>query len=111
MNITKRNASTIALTGRTRWKIENQGFNNQKNIRYDIEHVCCEDYNAMKNHYLLIQISDILRQLFEKGVKLFRTIKISIKEISSKLLESFRRETITIEDINYLNKRTQIRYL
>ena len=41
--------------------------NNQKNIRYDITHMCCLNNNAMKNHYLLIQISDIMRQLLEHG--------------------------------------------
>ena len=30
LNITKKNVSKIELTGRSRWKIENQGFNNQK---------------------------------------------------------------------------------
>ncbi|HSH35727.1 hypothetical protein, partial [Schnuerera sp.] len=70
-----------------------------------------KDYNAMKNHYLLVQIADILRQLFECGYELIRSLKASIKEISSRLLESFRREFITIEDIKKLNKRIQIRYL
>lgn len=65
----------------------------------------------MKNHYLLVQIADILRQLFEQGYELIRCLKAGIKEISSRLLESFRREPITIEDINKLNKRIQIRYL
>ena len=59
IQITKRNAFKIVAAGRSRWKIENEGFNNQKNIRYDIEHACCLDYKAMKNHYLLVQISDI----------------------------------------------------
>jgi len=111
LNITKKNASTIALTGRSRWKIENEGFNNQKNIRYNIEHASCLDYNAMKNHYLLIQIADILRQLFEKGTDIMKRIKIGIKEISSRILESFRRDTLTAEDIIRLNKRIQIRRL
>lgn len=111
MNITKRNACRIALSGRSRWKIENQGFNNQKNIRFNIEHICCFDYNAMKNHYLLVQIADILRQLFEKGSDFIKNLKCGIKEISSRLLESFRRDTLTNEDIIHLNKRTQIRYL
>ena len=51
-----KNASEFANAGRGRWCIENQGFNIQKNIRYDIQHADSPDYNAMKCHYLLTQI-------------------------------------------------------
>ncbi len=109
--IKERNAGKILFAGRSRWKIENEGFNNQKNIKNNIEHLCCKDYNAMKNHYLLVQIGDILRQLFECGYELIRSLKASIKEISSRILESFRRDSLTPEDIANLNKRIQIRCL
>ena len=111
ISITKKNVEKILFAGRSRWKIENQGFNNQKRITNNIEHLCSKDYNAMKNHYLLVQMAEILRQLFECGYELIRSLKASIKEISSRLLESFRREFITVEDIIKLNKRIQIRYL
>ena len=94
-------------TGRKRWKIENEGFNIQKNHRYDIEHANCLDYNAMKNHYLLTQISDILLQLYENGIKGLREIKRTIKNISSDLLTSFGRQ-LTREDISYTEKRTSL---
>jgi hypothetical protein len=94
--------------GRSRWKIENQGFNNQKTKTYKIEHANSLNYNAMKNHYLLTQIADILRQLFEKGADKIRSLKKSIKEISSNLLESFRTRVITFEDIREIEKRTRI---
>ncbi len=105
------NAEKVLFAGRSRWKIENEGFNNQKNKKNNIEHLCCKDYNAMKNHYLLVQIADILRQLFECGYELVRSLRASIKEISSRLLESFRRDALTPEDIANLNKRMQIRCL
>ena len=108
IQITKRNAFKIVVAGRSRWKIENEGFNNQKNIRYDIEHACCLDYKAMKNHYLLVQISDILRQLLENGSGALKELKLGIKEISSKILESFRREHLTFEDISLLNQHIKI---
>lgn len=111
ITIKEKNADKILYSGRSRWKIENEGFNNQKNIKNNIEHLCCKDYNAMKNHYLLVQIADILRQLFECGYELIRSLKATIKEISSRILESFRRDTLTSEDITKLNKRMQIRYL
>jgi hypothetical protein len=111
LEIKKNKVEEIIAAGRSRWKIENEGFKNQKCIKNNIEHQCCEDYTAMKNHYLLVQIAEILRQLFEQGYELIRSLKAGIKEISSRLLESFRRELITVEDINKLNKRIQIRYL
>jgi hypothetical protein len=109
--IKEKNIEKILFAGRSRWRIENEGFNNQKNIKNNIEHLCCIDYNAMKNHYLLVQIADILRQLFECGYELIRSLKASIKEISSRILESFRRDTLTPEDIANSNKRIQIRCL
>lgn len=109
--ITKGKSKKILAAGRSRWKIENQGFNNQKNIKNNIEHLCSKDYNAMKNHYLLAQIADILRQLFECGYELIRNLKASIKEISSRLLESFSREPLTPEDIIKIAKPIQIRNL
>lgn len=108
INLTKRNVLKIVAAGRSRWKIENQGFNNQKNIRYNIEHACCLDYQAIKNHYLLVQISDILRQLLENGSGAIKELKAGIKEISSRILESFRRDPLTSEDISQLNQHIKI---
>lgn len=66
------------------------------------------DYNAMQNHYLITQIADILRQLFDEGLTIIKDLKKGIKEISSVLLESFRTSILTnTEDIQ---KRIQIRF-
>ena len=112
VKITKRNADEIVGGGRSRWKIENQGFNNQKTKRYNIEHVNSENYNAMKNHYLITQLADILRQLYEKGIDKIRDLNKSIKEISSSLLESFRMRLLTkVEDMLHEENRMQIRFL
>lgn len=108
--ITKRNAQRLIAAGRSRWKIENQGFNNQKNIRYHIEHANSQNYRAMKNHYLLTQITDILMQLYVNGFKLLREFRKTAKEISSNLLEAVRSRTLTDEDIDQLVKTIQIRF-
>ena len=111
IRITERNAHEIILSGRSRWKIENQGFNNQKTKKYHIEHANSLNYNAMKNHYLITQIADILRQLYENGANRIKDLNKSIKEISSCLLESFRTRMITsTEDIFKPEKRIQIRF-
>src|SRR5690625_4062558 len=65
IKITSKNSSRLVNAGRSRWKIENEGFNRQKNVRYHIEHPNSHNYTAMRNHYLLTQITDILMQLFE----------------------------------------------
>ena len=98
---TGKNAGEFARVGRGRWQIVNEGFNIQKNIRYDIQHANSEDYNAMKCHYLLTQIADILLQLYEKGSPGLREAKKNIKKISSDLLKSFS-ERLTGEDILFI---------
>lgn len=65
LEITVRNAEKLAKAGRIRWKIKNQGFNRQKRWRGDIGHACSFHEKAQKNHYLLEQISDFIKQLYE----------------------------------------------
>ncbi len=48
--------------------IEIEGFNIQKNHRYEITHPNSKNYNAMKNHYLITQIADIILHLYEKRI-------------------------------------------
>ncbi len=98
MEISKKNLGELIEAARGRWKIENEGFNNQKNGIYDIEHLNSRDSNALKNHYLLTQISDIIMQIYLAWNPCFREIKQSIKNTSSTLLESFRRLKVTEED-------------
>lgn len=65
IEITDKNAQKLVRAGRSRWKIENQGFNRQKRWQGNIEHACSFDEQAQKNHYLLEQISDFMKQLYE----------------------------------------------
>lgn len=104
IKITKKNIEEMISAGRGRWKIENEGFNNQKNGIYNIEHLNSRNSNAMKNHYLLTQIADILMQLYLAWNPVVKEIKQSIKNTSSRLLESFRRQTVTGEDVQYISR-------
>lgn len=108
LEVTKRNLEEMILAGRGRWKIENEGFNNQKNGLYRIEHLNSKNSNAMKNHYLLTQISDILMQLYLAWNPYIRELKQTIKNTSSGLLESFRRQTVTEEDVSYIFRYTTV---
>lgn len=96
--ITKKNAEKLAEVGRKRWKIENEGFNRQKNWQGDITHACSWNEQAMKNHYLMMQLSDMIKQLYEWYYLKKNEIKKKQKNISSDLLASFGQQ-LTREDI------------
>lgn len=97
--ITKSNAKKIVKAGRNRWKIENQGFNRQKHWQGNIEHACSWNERAQKNHYLMEQIADFIKQLYEYFYLERNEIKKPQKNISSELLASFGRQLTKPEDI------------
>lgn len=108
--ITNKNIEASIVIGRKRWKIENEGFNIQKNGTFDIGHLYSKNATAIKVHYLIIQIAHILRQMLEKGhIKLKEDIekqKIKIKEISSQI-----KKMLTSTHINLVSKhRNQLRF-
>lgn len=99
IKVNKTNAKKIVVAGRNRWKIENQGFNRQKNWQGDIEHACSHNERAQKNHYLMEQIADFIKQLYEYFYLLKNGIKKMQKNISSELLASLAT-TLIAEDTN-----------
>lgn len=99
IRITKSNAGKIVRAGRNRWKIENQGFNRQKHWQGNIEHACSFHERAQKNHYLMEQIADFMKQLYEYFFLEKNGIKKTQKNISSELLASFGRQLTETEDI------------
>jgi hypothetical protein len=101
IDVTNWTAGEFAETGRKRWLIENEGFNIQKNYRYMITHANSLNYNAMKNHYLLTQLADVLVQLYENGVKGIKLIKRTIEKISEGLLDSIKNQQLKEEDFIY----------
>jgi len=107
LRIKGKTAHAFAETGRKRWLIENEGFNIQKNIRYFITHANSLDYNAMKNHYLLTQLADMLLQMYESYIKDLGIIKRTLSDISLGLLESLKRQPLSEEDLTF--GRMQVR--
>ena len=99
IEITKGNALRLAGAGRKRWKIENQGFNRQKNWQGNLTHACSHNENAQKCHYIMEQIADFIKQLYEYFYLCKEEIKKVQKNISSDLLASFGRQ-LTKEDIS-----------
>lgn len=79
--------------GRLRWKIENEGFNVQKNGGYALEHRYTEDPVASKVFYLLLQIAHLLAQLIERGSLFRRAFPKGVgsaRNIAFRLLEAWR---------------------
>jgi hypothetical protein len=86
--------------GRYRWKVENEGFNRQKNSGLNLEHVYSTDPEKWKAYYLLLQIAFIFVQLLERGSLLRRLAEElgrpvwklfgSLKNVARRLLESVR---------------------
>jgi hypothetical protein len=85
--------------GRERWRVENEGFNTQKNSGLNLEHAY--SHTCWKAYYFLLQIAHVLLQLVEKGsllrqlaqeqgqrtaVELFG----SLKNLAQRLLDSLR---------------------
>jgi hypothetical protein len=64
------NVTETADSGRLRWKVENEGFNAQKNLGYALEHKFSrKSYVAMQNYYQLMQIVHMINQLVKKTFK------------------------------------------
>ena len=72
-----------------------------------ITHANSLDYNAMKNHYLITQIADILMQMYENGDRGIKELKYTIKKISEELLESLRKQELKAEDLSF--EKIQVR--
>jgi len=91
---TMTNVDTLANQGgRLRWKIENEGFNIQKNGGFNLEHPYSQDGTARKVFYFLLQIAYMIFLLIEKGSlfrKAFPNGVGSLKNIAFRLLEAWR---------------------
>lgn len=113
--VTANRVTTLANEGgRLRWKIENEGFNIQKNGGFDLEHVYSHNPTASKIFYFLLQIAHTLLQLVEHGSlfrKAFPAGVGSSKNIAARLLEAWRNVRLSpAEWAHCLTARLQIRF-
>lgn len=95
------NASNVAELGnrggRCRWKIENEGFNIQKNGGFNLEHAYGRGETQIKNYYVLLQIAHMILQLIERGSLLVADCKKlfgSLRNLARRLAESLRNRLI-----------------
>jgi hypothetical protein len=95
------NGETVTALGnrgaRCRWKIENEGFNLQKNSGFNLEHAYSTGQLQIKNFYVLLQIAHLILQLMERGSLLTRDAKKlfgSLANLARRLCESIRNVLI-----------------
>jgi hypothetical protein len=116
-NFTVKIINVIELSnqgGRLRWKIENEGFNVQKNGGYALEHAYTRNPVSAKVFYLLLQLAHTLAQLIERG-SLFRQVFPagvgSAKNLAWRLLEAWRNARLSAQQIDHmLSTSVQIRF-
>ena len=87
----------MVSAGRGRWKIENEGFNIQKNGGFNLEHAYSTGDWQIKNFYVLLQIAHLLLQLIGRGSLLTREAQKlfgSLRGMARRLLESIRNVVI-----------------
>jgi hypothetical protein len=100
LKLTATTVQKVAESGRQQWRIENEGFNSQKNSELNLEHVYSIDPVKLKAYYLLLQIGHVLIQLVERGSLLWRLAQEwgktpvqlfgSQKNVAVRLLEGMR---------------------
>jgi hypothetical protein len=119
LKVNKETVQEVAWgAGRSRWGIENQGFNLQKTSEMNLEHAYSEKEH-FGVYYLLLQVAHILLQLLEKG-SLLRTLARqagkksivallgSLKNLARFLVESLRNLRWPAEALDS-GERIQIR--
>lgn len=71
LELNRSTVKIISRAGRLRWKIENEGFNEEKNNGNAMEHLYArKSFNALQNYYQSMLIAHMLNQLLEHSCKI-----------------------------------------
>jgi hypothetical protein len=91
--------------GRPRWKIENEGFNEQKNGEFELKHDYGSKGYCWYNDYLIVQVAHLLIQLVKHGdlikklsagrYRTFREAFRTLKSFVARLRESAQRDRVS----------------
>jgi len=93
LHLCRHNVEKIANQGgRLRWKIENEGFNVQKNNGYEMQHPYSEHANGFRIFYILLLMAHYIAQLILHGNLIKALCKTfgSAKNFARRLAESMR---------------------
>ncbi len=109
LTLDEENIDAVSAAGRLRFKIENEGFNTQKNLGLSLGHKFSRtSYKATKNYYQAMQIAHLLLQIFQLSM-LFRPFvkgKMTIKELWERFTGSLAHRKISSKAF----ARFQVRY-
>jgi hypothetical protein len=111
----KSTVKNLSKAGRLRWKIENEGFNEEKNNGYAMEHLYARDsFNALQNYYQSMLIAHLLNQLLEHGCKiqelLKRFTKLTLKYLWQQFLCTMKCQVLCEQTLLAIeSKKHQIR--
>jgi len=107
-------APEISQSGRLRWKIENEGFNIQKNHGYNLKHKYSRSsYIATKNYYQCMQIAHLINQLVELSSNCMKLLsrKITIKHLWKCMIAFCISNLLDSKELSELAKlKMQIRF-
>jgi hypothetical protein len=115
-NLSASERNVVKLTyngGRLRWKIENEGFNVQKNGGYGLTHMYSNNDNSSKIFHFLMQIAHLWMQLLVKGGmrRWFPKGVGSVKNVAFRLLEGWRNTRLPRGILQWITGwRFQIRF-
>jgi len=114
--VSDNNVHKVSRTARLRWKIENEGFNIQKNKYYLTHKYSRTSFNATKNYYQLLQIAEMINQFAFKQRKVTDWLKeygLTVDSLFDSIKSKFNEANFTDEEINNEKqrlKRVQLRY-
>lgn len=116
IEIDTENYKEISKTGRLRWKIENEGFNEQKNGGYNLSHKFArKSHKTYCNYYQCLQIAHIINQLNTLSMEYQKQLRKNSNDSVKSILEFLFSTLLTavydsIEIQSILDKKCQFRY-
>jgi hypothetical protein len=107
-DIRKEFAEELVRVGRGRWKIETTFFT-QKHGSLRLEHVWCREYGAMKMHFWLIQLADLIQTLHMLYDLAASQAYSCYKDFVKELARSFTRDSLDAPGIReFIVKRRKM---
>lgn len=113
--LTGKTARQISTAGRLRWKIENEGFNTQKNQGYELGHKYSRtSFLALKNYYQCMQIAHMINQLVTLSAEMTQLLlndtKLTIKHLWKGLIGFLKYGQVCQKQLDHIReKRWQVR--
>lgn len=106
------NIKSLTQVARMRWKIENQGFDEQKNHGYNVQHLYSRiSPKARYNYYIVLQIAHLINQLVLLEIRFKAEIKKYTKKKLWEYLRAFLQTPISkFQKLRHYCSRQQHQY-